>query len=74
MADRATLQKRLDMYRACEVAILSGAQRYEVEDKVFERADLRVVRSVIKELEDLLGATSPTIKKMRTQNVLFRRH
>jgi hypothetical protein len=72
------LLQRLNAYRACETAILTGAQSYAVEDKVFRRADLRAVQEYIKKLEaELAGLvvsdTGSVRKTMRSQKALFRR-
>jgi len=73
MATRAEVQLRLELYRKCETAILSGAQEYEVEDKRFRRADLKYVQGIITSLENELDAKSPSKKRIRTQRVLHRR-
>ena len=70
---KVDLQLRLDAYQKCETAILTGAQKYEVEDKMFQRADLGLVQKLIKSLKQEIAALSPNKKRMRTQTVLMRR-
>jgi hypothetical protein len=67
------LQLRLDAYKKCELAILNGAQKYEVEDKMFQRADLGLVQKLVKSLEQEIAALTPKKKRMRQQNITFRR-
>ena len=81
MTRREEILIRLNAYRACETAILTGSQEYRVEDKLFKRPDLEVVQAVIKQLEGELAGLGgdPTLpsgytrKTMRTQRAFFRR-
>lgn len=45
------LQSRLQQYRACETAILSGAQEYFLGSRRIKRADLLEIADMIKYLE-----------------------
>ena len=71
---KASIQARLDLYYKAEAAIVGGAQRYEIEDKVFQKADLADVQTMIKGLESQLGGSNPNVKRMRTQRVLHKRY
>ncbi len=74
MPSKAEIQVRLELYRKAETAIVGGAQRYEVEDKVFQKADLGLIQTMIKGLESQLGGSTPNVKRMRTQRVLHKRY
>ena len=71
---KTEIKLRLDMYRECERKIVAGAQEYRVEDKTFKRADLSIVRQIIKELESELKAKDPSRKRMRSQRVILHRN
>ena len=73
MAYTDILRARLLAYQQCELAILNGAQEYQVEDKRFRRADLKYVQSMIAELEREIAGRTPNIKRIRSQRVLIRR-
>ena len=50
--DRLTeLQQRYTEYRACESAILSGAQSYKIGSREFDRANLSHIKEMIDYLE-----------------------
>lgn len=70
---REEILARLNEYRKAEQSVLK-AQKYEVEDKMLEKADLKYIQAMIKELESQLGGTNPNIKRMRTQRVLHKRY
>jgi hypothetical protein len=42
----------LDQYYACEEAILAGAQEYQLNNRRIRRADLSMIRSTIKDIEN----------------------
>jgi len=72
MATKEEILARLNEYRKAESSVLK-AQKYEVEGKMLEKADLRYITDMIKELESQLGGKNPAKKRMRMQRVLFRR-
>ena len=51
-----TLKNRLDLYIACEKAIIDGAQSYEISGKNLTRADLQKIADMIKYLEKEISA------------------
>ncbi len=63
------LRARRSQYIACETAIVGGAQQYEVENKMFRKAELSIVRKMIKELGDAIAAKNPRVKRMRVQSM-----
>jgi N-methylhydantoinase B/oxoprolinase/acetone carboxylase alpha subunit len=79
-SNRADLEARIAAYKKAELAILNGAQRYEVEDKEVQRGDLKVIRDTIKQLQDELDSlpddkvNGRTRKYTRTQRVLPKRY
>lgn len=73
MQSREEILARLNEYRKAELSVLK-AQKYEVEDKMLEKADLKYIQAMIKELESQLSGTNPNVKRMRTQRVLHKRY
>jgi hypothetical protein len=69
-----SLKTRLTQYIACEKAITLGAQQYEVEGKMFRRANLSEVRKAITKLQNDIKAKTPATKTIRSQNIFHRRH
>ncbi|TGE36877.1 hypothetical protein E4K67_17410 [Desulfosporosinus fructosivorans] len=51
MSRLESLQSRLQMYLDCEIAILEGAQSYQIGAKQLNRANLSHIRIMIEYLE-----------------------
>ncbi len=67
------LKTRRALYLACETAIVGGAQQYEVENKMFRKADLDIVKDMIKQLGDAIASKNPKVKRMRIQSMTLGR-
>ena len=65
-------QARLDLYYAAEEAILSGAQSYTIGSRSLTRADLGVIETMIKKLEEEIGVLEDGRKPRRAFGVIPR--
>jgi hypothetical protein len=45
------METRLEAYRAAELAILSGAQSYSINNRTLTRANLETINKMIRQLE-----------------------
>jgi hypothetical protein len=60
----------LDQYYACEEAILSGAQEYQLNNRKIKRADLGMVRSTIRDLEKQIDVMESGKKRNRVIGIM----